>query len=132
MKLIFALLLSLVPLAAATAEAPPEWSLLGTDNDGTDIYVRTDDMLKGRPTHTQAMAWIKLDHSKDSSTSLRESKILVEINCPAQTFRRLSSVNYQPDGSSNTDTPTYAKTDYITPETTIFAVAKIVCADVDD
>lgn len=132
MKYLFLLIISLTPVAALNAE-DNEWTYTGNSKDNSSaIYVRTEDMMKGRSNQTSAKAWVKADHSKDATTSFRETKMLLEINCPAQTYKTLSTARYYPNGEAQTDTPSYTSTEHVIPGSMAESVVKLVCEDLPE
>ena len=131
MKYLSALIISLTPVVGLNAE-DNEWSYIGKDTNNAVFYVRTGDVLKGRPNQTSAKAWVKIDHSKDATTSFREGRTLFEINCPAQTYKILTIIGHYPDGKSLSDTPIYAPTKHVIPDSLIEDAVKLVCADMPE
>ena len=120
-------LLSLAPLSAATSEQP-DWYYITTSTNGTVIHARTSDLMAGRSGQEAAKVWVKYDHEKDKTTPLRRTMVLYQINCVAQTYRRISATFFKSDGATETDRAN-PPTQYIIPDSNMASVAVELCAD---
>lgn len=127
MKLLIAFILSFASMTAAVAEQPT-WYYINKTDSGTVIHARTSDLMVGRSDQQAAKVWVKLDHSDDKTTPLRQTMVLYTVNCVAQTYRRVSATFYKADGSTETDTSNEA-TQHIIPESNISNVTDELCAD---
>lgn len=126
MKYLFPVIISLTPVAGLTAEEG-EWIYVGESLTNGVHYVRTEDVMNGKSTQTAAKAWMKVDHSREANKIFRESKMLLEIDCPAQTFRHLAIVSSRPDGTVRSETTTNAPKKYVVPDSIVENVVKKVC-----
>lgn len=134
MKNLLAFLLLLAPISAVAQAQETEnyrkgWLFLGDDNTNTKVFARMVDILKGMPNLTKARVWVMLDHSKDRTTDVRETKFLFEVNCPNQTYKIITTAETYPNNRIVTDTPTYTPVKYIVPGSSMEAVHENLCAD---
>ncbi len=125
MNYIIALLLVL-----QSAETP-EWHKIGTDKDGSVLYVRTQDAMAGRSHHRAAKVWTKMDARKDRTVAWSEAKILYLMDCVAQTYRIVQIISFDSKGDPTTIQGN-GKTDHVVPGSMMEGVADAVCSDPAD
>ena len=129
MKNLIALALLLVPASAALAENEG-WYLFYTTGNGTFMYARSEDMLKGRSDQTSAKVWVKMDHKNDSTTADEESRTLFQLNCPEQTYRTLAIFTRKPGEKNQTqEYVPFNSGQYIMPDSVMEVLSKDVCTD---
>ena len=133
LKTIPAAALLVVPFSAAAERAKdtPDWYHIDTTPTGTEIYVRKVDIVAGRPEQTDARLWMKHDFSRNRTISAREAMILYSVNCPRQTYRKLSITAYSPDGSVDTWQPE-GEVEYVIPETNMAYAVALLCVGPSD
>lgn len=91
-----ALCLAAMPLAPAYAV---DWVYVVTSVDNTHYYYDADTLQR---SGDQVTVWFRLDHSRDKTTKKREAKDRYRLNCATRTTTLLYTVNYYPDGKSET------------------------------
>lgn len=121
------------PVSPPVAAAAPgttqdsEWRYVSENSSGSHYYVRTKDWIKGRSHHRAARAWVKTDDRSNSGVEWNESKELIEFNCPAGTYRSISTTLYFEDG--RTESLGASSPKYVVPESVFEAVFDAVCTD---
>lgn len=128
MKIIAAFIVFLVP-ATLAAEGLPQWSYIGHSPSGTLIYALNSDIRKGSPRSTNARVWVKLDHTKDLTTKVRETKMLFEVNCAQNVFRGLSSNETDGKGNFISGTNEVGPLTHVPPGSIISMVTEALCTD---
>lgn len=118
----------LLPLTAAADEAKdtPDWLHIDTTQTNTEVYARKADLLAGRGHQTDARVWLLFDYSRDRTVQAREAKALYSVNCPAKTYRKLTTTVYYPDGTNNT-WKSNEGTKYVIPDSNMAMVVGILC-----
>lgn len=115
----------------ANAQEDDRWVVVGETTDNTIWYIDRSDYLKGRPNQTSASMWVKLDHSRDSTTEFRESVVRYTVNCTSTTFRLDGGVRRRSNGS-NVNLPKSYTFDYAVPETVLESAIKMLCASPEE
>ena len=129
MKYLIALALSLVPASAALAENEG-WYTFYTTGDGTIMYARSEDVIKGRSGQRDAKVWVKMDHRNDSTTENEESRTLFQLNCPEQTYQTLAIFTRKPGSKNQTkEFVPFHTGQYIMPDSVMEVLSKDVCTD---
>jgi hypothetical protein len=112
--------------APLTAKAPPAegWSLI---SEGTEQghWIRDKDWMAGRPDSTSALVWVWVDHKRSRTTS--HEMILLEINCPAESYRLVQTQGFDLRGKSTS----YGGTEWkvATPSTIIGEIVGVTCME---
>ena len=126
-----ALILFIFCHGAGSAE-DSAWVEIATTSTETVIFARKDDINNGRSNQTDAVVWVKQDHSRDKTTDVRESKMLLRVNCVARTYKNITASAFDPNGKVIlSKTPSYPKTEFIVPGTIIDELSGYLCSDPD-
>ncbi|MBD3733461.1 MAG: hypothetical protein IE934_12185 [Sphingopyxis sp.] len=112
MKVRVSVLLALM-LAPGIAQAA-DWVYVTTSTNNADYYMDKGSVRKtssGYPKKEITLAWFKVDYSRDTTVSRRESKILYHFDCLAQQMGIAHWVDYDPQGkvidSTSSSYPTF-------------------------
>ncbi len=64
---------------------------------GSIYYARSGHLRDATPNNPNL--WVRIDHSNDTSTAARETRVLYHAFCSSNRLQRLSHISYAPDGS---------------------------------
>lgn len=119
------LCLAVFALGLATPAVAADWVWLG-DDGGTTIFFGDADSRTGN------RAWFEHRHAKPQKYSngkfYNTAKALEEMDCSGKRRRVLTVTAYSKSGNSiDSDTPSYAKWNYVIPGTVGESMYKFVC-----
>ena len=114
-------------IAAPLAAAPPPsegWTLI-SEGDDRDTWIRDKDWMAGLPDTASAFVWSWIDHKRNATVS--HEMILLEINCPAETYRFAQMQSYSKRGKSTSLGG--SRWEFAAPETIIGEVVRVTCME---
>lgn len=119
------LCLAAFALGLATPAVAEDWVWLGISNDNTALFGDAD-------SRTDDRAWFEARYAKPQKHSngkfYNTVKMLKEMDCRGKLHRTLTITWYSKSGNSiSSDTPYYAKSDYVIPGTGGENMYKFVC-----
>lgn len=117
-------------MAAPLAAEPPSsegWTRINVAPD-QDHWIRDKDWQAGRPDTTAALVWTWIDHKRSRTVS--HEMILLEINCPSETYRFVQMQSFDKRGNSTSMGGT--KWEFAAPETIIGEVVRVTCMEPED
>ena len=123
------LALALIAAPVAAAEPLPEWRYVNTDDTGSHYYLRTEDWLEGRSHMRSAKAWLMTDSSGDKTIEWKSSKMLVSVDCVAETYRSLWFVFTYPSGKVESHAASDKSVRPVVPGTILAGAVDMLCVD---
>lgn len=119
------LCLAVFALGLATPAVAADWVLVSVDSDNTTMFGDADSRTGNR-------AWFETRHAKPQKHSngkfFNTGKALVEMDCSGKRHRFLTGMLYSESGTPiSSYTPSYAKWDYVIPDTVGESMYKFVC-----
>ena len=120
------LCLAVFALGLATPAVAEDWVWLGNDSNNTDTIFGDAD------SRTDNRAWFQYRYAKpqkhDNGKSYNTAKALLEMDCSGKRHRLLTATAYSKSGNPiGSDTPSYAKWNYVIPGTLGEAQYEFVC-----
>ena len=115
------------PYAGIGVPLAPGWEYLARDTAGAELYW---DPSTIRQVENTVRVWIRIDHSRDRSTRVRDTRELWSYSCAEETTLALSSISYLPSGATaNQITRHDTRYDYtpVIPGTLSARVMRLVC-----
>lgn len=119
------LCLAVFALGLATPAVAADWVRVDIDNDNDTMFGDAD-------SRTDNRAWFEHRYAKPQKIGdgkfYNTTRTLVEMDCSGKRHRTLTITAYSESGNSiGSTTPSYAKWDYVIPDTTGEAKYKFVC-----
>ena len=119
------LCLAVFALGLAMPAVAADWVWLGIDNDNVPMFGDAD-------SRTDNRAWFEARYAKPQKYGngkfFNTIKMLEEMDCSGQRHRILAATLYSKSGKSiGSETPSYAKWEYVVPGTVGEDVYKFVC-----
>lgn len=120
------LCLAVFALGLATPAVAEDWVLLGINSNNTTIFGDAD-------SRTDNSAWFETRYAEpkkmiSNGKFYNTAKALEEMDCRGKLYRVLTLTAYSKSGNSIvSDTPSYAKWDYVMPGTVGEARYEFVC-----
>lgn len=120
------LCLAVFALGLATPAVAEDWVLLGINSNNTTIFGDAD-------SRTDNSAWFETRYAKPKKMISNGKfynivKILGEVDCRGKRSRLVTAMAYSKSGKFiGSDTPSYAKWDYVIPGTVGESMYKFVC-----
>lgn len=128
MRFVLSGLMPAMLLYSSAAQA--EWTRVATDATGS-VWLMDSGRITTESNHVHA--WVKIDASKDSSVTYRQSLRLYSSICSSKKMKLLSAANYDSYGKliQSNDYPDYYSDvgyKYVTPDSMGETVLEISCA----
>ena len=125
------LCLAVFALGLATPAVAADWVLLGNDSNNTDT-IFGDAEFGDADSRTDNRAWFQFRYAKpqkhDNGKFYNTAKALLEMDCSGKRHRLLTATAYSKSGNPiGSDTPSYAKWNYVIPGTLGEAQYEFVC-----
>lgn len=119
------LCLAVFALGLATPAVAADWVWLGNGSNGTVVYGDAD-------SRTDNRAWFETRYATPQEHGngkfYNTDKELLEMDCSGKRYRLLTVTAYSKSGNPiGSETPSYAKWNYVIPGTTGESVYKFVC-----
>lgn len=129
MRYLAAILLIISGAAQSQPWGEQTWKSVAFTNTGSVWYARLTDL--NTLTGDRRKIWIKQDHSRDKTLTIRETMTLYWVECSTLSLAQLSWASTRANGSvvSSGDIPEYqARFARAVPESVGEALAKSICA----
>lgn len=114
----------------ATPAMASDWRYITTGSTQTATYVDVESIrISGDDDGPYRLAWIKRDHTNDTTTKDRETKALYKFRCETMETGALAITSYDPRGrvtfSDNIRDPEFRP---VIPDTVQYYTLNFVCA----
>lgn len=119
-----AALLASQPAAAQTADNA--WINIASDVSGSVWQMRYRDIQNS--TNKSPRTWVTVDHSKDRTVTVRETKHFYEFDCDGRRAKLLSRIRYNAGGVvADSHEPSYPSFEFVAPDTVLERALDMAC-----
>ena len=114
-------------MAAPLGAAPPSeegWYLV-SEHEDRDYWIRNKDWTAGRPADRSVLVWTWVDHK--ANRSIAYENLLLEINCPIETYRFVKIQSFDHRGKVTTHSG--SSWEFASPSSIIGEIVRLTCME---